>query len=589
MKIHWKWGILSALVMTLLSLYPQLDILVRERGHWAGSYAYIDTDEVAYSAYLQAIIDGRPRRCNPYSGVDPAGGQPSTESLFSIQFAAAYLVAIPARLLHLSASSVFILLIPLVSAASALVLYWFLVQVTGHSRIAAAGVLIVLCLPTLVSAQGPIGLLYWSPHGWSYLTFQRRYLPAIPFPVFLILFGVVWKLLNKTDTCVIRSLAVGISIAFLMYSYFFLWTAALAWLTCIGILWLIARPAERRRTLLVVAIIYGIVFTALVPFVILLSKRSAEMDSVQALTLSRIPDVTRPSELLSTALLVVLLLLIRFKRLRLSDPAVLFALSLLASPLIIFNQQVITGRELQAFHYEEFVTSYTFLIALVICWQVFSKNKLIPNSAASRTVTLAMSAFSILYAGIIVVSLSQAALDDNLTREQNVRVMARLKELPNPNSGMVMFLNPRLGDSLPTFSPVPQLWAAHMAVFPGVRPIEVRERFYQYLYYSDVTPLSLHESLMAKNYMISSALFGFEREAEHLTQQFKPITATDIADETRSYEKYVTAFGRSDAARYPLTYFITCVDSPNANIERWYEKESAEGIGECVIYQLKLR
>src|SRR5215212_602165 len=248
MKIDWSWGMIVALAITLLGLYPQLRLLVHERGKWGGAYAFVDTDEVAYSAYLQALIEGRPRKCNPYTGTDQKNEQPLPESLFSIQFAPAYLSAIPARFLHLSASSVFIVLIPIASAGSALALFWFIAQVTNHNGIACAGVLVVLCLSTLVSAEGPIGALFGSNHGWSYLTFLRRYIPAVPFPFFLLVFGLVWRCLTKQSTdYLFLSVCAGLCTAFLIFSYFFLWTAAVAWLLCIAVLWIVARPMEWKR------------------------------------------------------------------------------------------------------------------------------------------------------------------------------------------------------------------------------------------------------------------------------------------------------------------------------------------------------
>ena len=73
MNIQWKWGILAALALMILGLYPQMHLWAREGRSWAGAYAYFDRDEVAYSAYLQALIDGRPRRNDPYTGYDLQG------------------------------------------------------------------------------------------------------------------------------------------------------------------------------------------------------------------------------------------------------------------------------------------------------------------------------------------------------------------------------------------------------------------------------------------------------------------------------------------------------------------------------------
>jgi hypothetical protein len=137
-NIRWKWGVLAAIAITLLSLYPQLHLWMQLGSNTKGVYAYFDTDEVAYSAYLQALIDGRPRRNDPYIGRDDGKETPLPESLFSVQFVSPYLAAIPARLFGLSASTVFIILMPLIAAASALALFWVLASITHDHRLSAS-------------------------------------------------------------------------------------------------------------------------------------------------------------------------------------------------------------------------------------------------------------------------------------------------------------------------------------------------------------------------------------------------------------------------------------------------------------------
>ena len=103
-KIHWKGGLLAALSMVLLSLYPHFHFRISRGAEWHGSYAAIEGvgDEVAYSSYVNALIDGRPRRSDPYSGRDDEISKRQPESLFSIQFVPAYLVAWTARVLRVS-------------------------------------------------------------------------------------------------------------------------------------------------------------------------------------------------------------------------------------------------------------------------------------------------------------------------------------------------------------------------------------------------------------------------------------------------------------------------------------------------------
>src|SRR2546427_8226270 len=101
----------ATLAITLLALYPQINLWLGRGGNWHGSYVLIQGDEDAYSAYINALIDGRPRRNDPHTGRDDAPGKPQSESLFSIQFLPAYAIAIPARLFHVSTSTAFVVLI----------------------------------------------------------------------------------------------------------------------------------------------------------------------------------------------------------------------------------------------------------------------------------------------------------------------------------------------------------------------------------------------------------------------------------------------------------------------------------------------
>jgi hypothetical protein len=94
-----KWLIFATVVITLLAIYPQINLWLARGKVWHGSYVLVPADQIAYSAYINALIDGRPRRNDPFPGRDDLLGAPLPESLFSIQFSPAYTVAIPGRLL----------------------------------------------------------------------------------------------------------------------------------------------------------------------------------------------------------------------------------------------------------------------------------------------------------------------------------------------------------------------------------------------------------------------------------------------------------------------------------------------------------
>src|SRR6185369_14202460 len=144
-SVKCRWAIWASIAVTLLSLYPQFLMWSTRGREWNGSYAQLHGDEWFYSAYIQALIDGRPRRNDPYTGRDDIPGSPQPESLFSIQFVPAYLIATPARIFGLSSSTAFIVLGILAPLLASLALFWLIQNLTPDHRLAAAGSIVVLC------------------------------------------------------------------------------------------------------------------------------------------------------------------------------------------------------------------------------------------------------------------------------------------------------------------------------------------------------------------------------------------------------------------------------------------------------------
>src|SRR5687768_13823957 len=107
-RIRWKFGVLAGLAVVAVTMIPQLRLWLDRGGEWHGAYAIVDPDELVYSAYLNAIINGRPRRNDPYFG----GVGINHETYFSIQFFPAYALAFVANLFGISTATVFILFTP---------------------------------------------------------------------------------------------------------------------------------------------------------------------------------------------------------------------------------------------------------------------------------------------------------------------------------------------------------------------------------------------------------------------------------------------------------------------------------------------
>jgi len=597
---RWRLGVLAGFALMFLSLYPQLELWLTQGRDWHGAYAYYDIDEEAYSAYLNSLIEGRARRNDPYTGKDESAGAPMPESLFSIQFISAYTVALPARALGLSASSAFIALAFLIPLFAALAVFWLLLTVTGDERLSAAGVMVALCLGTLASGQGAAQALLGLEAAYIYLPFLRRYVPGVPFPLFFILLGLVWRSFTaKTDRASrVAALLAGLIFGLLVFSYFYLWTAAAAWLVCVSLVWMAARPVGWQREAKSLGIIFVFVVVALLLFALLLSNRATTMDTVQALTFSHMPDPFRTTELIGAGVCMLLAWGVRRKAFVWRDRAVLFTASLALLPFAVFNQQVITGRSLQPFHYEQFIVTHVVLVALVLAvWLVWQKSTAGDQGAARKIpgsvlITVALLAFGW---GVVEAKVATGILSDyNVLRDNAIPVARRLAELARPKESepeVVLSTHVVHADNLPSVAPQSVLWALHMRVFSGVTLDENRERFYQHLYYAGVAEHGFIRALSEYNFEYRIGLFGQERINRTLTPDLKPITAQEIRYETDKYLDYVEAFDRERAARWPLSFVIAWAnDAPDfTRMDRWYERDSGERIGDFILYRVKLR
>jgi len=630
----WRPGVLAAIAMTLLALLPQAHLWYTRGGDWHGAYASFDGDETAYAAYLAALIAGRPRLNDPYAGLDHSPAAPLAESLFSIQFIPAYALALPARALGLDASTVFIALSPLVAFACALALFRLLAPVIADARLAACGVVIVLCLGALASGQASLAPLLKLGASYAYLPFLRRYLPALPFPFLFIFCALVWCALAQASRRAALSYAVaaGATFALLVYSYFYLWTAAAAWLACLALLRLAARRGDNKTHAAKVFLTTGALACAsLVPYAALLARRAATMDKVQVLEFTHAPDLFRAPEIIALVALVVLAAGAWRGRLEARDAGVLYVASFALTPFVVFNQQLVTGRSLQPVHYADYILNYLSLVALTLAFALYarpgdeSEARLGDESerathdhppeqggraSASRRfparVFLCVALAAYVWAGFELVATTRRFAPVNRARDEQAGVASRLAEMARADASefvrleagassrvrpVVLATSFMLADNLVIDAPqAAVLWSPHMHVYSGFTADEHRERMYQLFYYTGVRPENLRAFLEA-NPLLIYKLFGAERALPRLTTRYAPPAALEFEREQDAYAAYVAAFTRAQAARPALSYVITSPERPHdlTQLDRWYERDAGERVGVYTIQRLRLR
>ncbi|MDQ1557948.1 MAG: hypothetical protein QOD32_1008 [Pyrinomonadaceae bacterium] len=639
--LRWRWGLLAALALVLLSLFPQAHLCYKRGGDWQGSFAHFYSDEPAYAAYVNALVDGRPRLNDPYTGLDERAGVRPPESLFSIQFVPAYMLSLPARALGLTTSTMFILLMPLVAASSALAIFWLLSMLTRDERIAAAGVPVVLCLGILVAGQGLVLNLFGYQTAYVFLPFLRRYVPGVPFAFFFFFCGFIWRALNANArrTRLISAVSAGVLFALMVYSYFYHWTTAAALVGCLALVWLVARPDGWRRAIAPLAITSLCAVVSLVPYFILLSRRAPTMDTVQALTYSRAPDLWRGVILVAALALVALAFGVWRRWLDARAPAVLFNAALALSVLAVFNQQIITGRSLQPMHYEQYIGNYVALLAAALAagllwqgWKTFkvadsesaratgmesagvahvessevtdeqvvrvTDNQVVNSTPARRLIPhrvwLPVALAALAWGAGETLIITRRGSVGNQLKDEWAQVALRLKErarVEQADPHPVVF-NPSVYriDNLPTYAPLATVWAPHMFVFSGVSVAENKERFFKYLYYSGVAANDF-ETIYRTQGFIYFAIFGWERANPRLTVNYRPITQAEIDAEKQNYADFHAGFDRARAAAPTLAYVVAQVDQPFnlAPLDRWYERDAGERVNRHIIYRVRLR
>lgn len=600
-KINWRWGVIAAVAVMVLALYPQLHFWIATGSWESGAYAHIEGvgDEVAYSAYVNALIDGRSRRSDPYTGHDDLPNQPQPESLFSIQFVPAYMIALPARSLGLTASDAFIALMLTTAAAASLAIFWLIASVTGDSRLAAVGAIIVLCLGTIISGHGHVVSLFGFKPLYNYLPFLRRYQPSATFPLFFLLCALVWRAWTCAGkgASLLSAVAAGATFALLIFSYFYLWTAAAAWLACVALLWVALRPDGWQRDITRLCVAGALAAMAFVPYALLLSRRAQTMDAVQALAVSHAPDLFRLPELVSAAVLLTLAYMSRRCSLSLRDKRLLFCASFALMPFAVFNQQVLTGRTLQPIHYEMFIANYSTLVAVVMATAIIWKGReRVERIFSKRALAwVAIAAFEWGAYEAHVAATGSVEFNRQLTDAQPVAtrlVQMAQGDMLDAHRSTVLSTNLFVADCLPESAPQAVLWAPHMLVFSGASTTESKERLFQHLYYTGVKADEIERFLGDGSYYgVAVGLFGFDRVIDGLSENRVPITREEIADEAKLYAEYVASFNRERASQPALSYVVTPVDAePDLkNLDRWYERDAGERAGKFMLYRVRLR
>jgi hypothetical protein len=119
-------------------------------------------------------------------------------------------------------------------------------------------------------------------------------------------------------------------------------------------------------------------------------------------------------------------------------------------------------------------------------------------------------------------------------------------------------------------------------------PRQRKLRFYKYLYYSAVTEQDLRV-LFEREGGVRGEIFGTERANEILTANPQQINPEEVERAIDEYRMFCSTFNRSEAASPLLSYAVVASAENLSNLDRWYERDVGEQVGDFIIYRLRLK
>jgi hypothetical protein len=468
--------------------------------------------------------------------------------------------------------------------------------VTGSGALGFAGALVVLCGGALISGIGVVNGFFEGGSAYPFIPFLRRPIPSLSFPFLFGFFYFLWKgISDRTSRAWSWAAAGGLCFGALVYSYFYLWTSAASVLAALIVAVAIGGKAARKELtfLLQTAAVSAL---TMVPYLLMLAGRNKMADEAQLLVLTRTPDLWRNVEIAGFIVIAASAAIWIFWREAETRRMAAFAAALAASPIIVFNQQVVTGRSLQPFHYEFYVINYVTLLAVVIVIAIVWHRFLFSRRKLSRGAATIVAAAAIIWGCLETTETTKFWDDVNIARDKAMPVDTRLRELAQETgSGREMTtlnLESLQADGQTTVAPQPVLWARHQNTFAGLTSIaESRERYYKLLYYSGADGEWLRMALTGcRDIEACMALFGWDRFNGRLSANARPLTMPEVDEESARFDRFCRSFSAREAAEPRLWFLITDTSIEGLeNVDKWYERDDGELHGDYILYRLKLR
>ena len=587
-KLPSIYAIFIVIIVSGLSLYPQVYQYVQRGEQYNGASFFYDYDEVVYASHVQSIIDGKPRNNSVYLGEN---APQQFETIFSIQFLPVYFTALPARVFGVSSDTAFLFLSVICAVASSWLLFWVFEAVFDDDKYSSIAALFVLIAGPLVAGISFLkGILGFGGSAF-YLTFLRRTTPALAFPFLILFLGLVWRGLRTHDK--LESLRYGVlaglCFAVTVFSYFFFWTAILAWILAVVILSFALDRDRLKRQFIYFWIPFGIIAVSFLGiYTRFIFSRHESSDSAQVLESTRQLVLLRPSLLIGLGVLVFAVGLMKAGILEVKNQMTVFIISFSILPVFVFNQQIVTGYSLQPMHYNMYVVNY--LVAAAVGMVVFTCVKFVRFRVSK--VTWLITVFGLGVWGVAEVHYAATMrYPYNLVRDEAVSVNKRLAELAKPNENRITYnFDPIQADNQPTLAPFGLIWAEHMFFLSNMSADEHRERYYFFLYFQNRSVDWLQLELARCPNQTCRALIGWKVN-KTLSINPKEVDRGELREFGIEYGRFLERIDYQQVKKLRFSFIVAKRNSRSdfSRIDLWYTRGKPEKHNEFLLYPVSLK
>lgn len=334
-KEHWV-ALGLALILSLVSVFPQVFFRIDQKEIYQGIELIPDSP---WSARVREVQDGHPNFGSIYY-------KDGKDNPYLFQPLGSIVVGYMGKALSLDINNTLLLSRIVLPFVSFLLIYSFVLLLARQRFVALASASILLFADSVMSFSGLVRML----QGLSPDSFLRLARPVNPAMIYILLFAflISFFLFYKR-----RDWKWGVASAIILglnfYNYFYTWTYLYAFGGVLGLMLLIHK--KWRDAFAVAAVFFGGVVVA-IPC--LLNLYRTTLHPVYAEAGMRTGIVMSHAPVFVGFVVLVSLLIFFFGFPKGDKERWLFGVSLLLTPFVTMNQQIITGKLLQEAHYHWF-------------------------------------------------------------------------------------------------------------------------------------------------------------------------------------------------------------------------------------------